>query len=271
MPRTGSSRRPGCGHGLQRCLLLLTRWRCVRNYCWHRNLVISMTASQPTPRHRVRPAVRRAAWRGTLAVALVLCLDVGAVVVASSGPAQAATRTYTYKVCYAGRIVASKPYFQKLVVATYADSRGWRRADIRFVRKDFTCTRLGNTDFTVYLATGSYIGRFVGCSAAYSCRYGQRVMINQQRWLHAVSFWPSSPGRYGYRQMVINHETGHWLGQHHRNCPTPGANAPVMQQQSISLQGCRANAWPLASEIRSVRGTMPGTIPQPSRPVHQTG
>jgi len=230
-----------------------------------------MTASQPTPRHRVRPAVRRAAWRGTLAVALVLCLDVGAVVVASSGPAQAATRTYTYKVCYAGRIVASKPYFQKLVVATYADSRGWRRADIRFVRKDFTCTRLGNTDFTVYLATGSYIGRFVGCSAAYSCRYGQRVMINQQRWLHAVSFWPSSPGRYGYRQMVINHETGHWLGQHHRNCPTPGANAPVMQQQSISLQGCRANAWPLASEIRSVRGTMPGTIPQPSSIVHQTG
>jgi hypothetical protein len=174
-----------------------------------------------------------------------------------SESAEAATRTYTYKVCYAGRIVASKPYFQKVVAATYADSRGWRRAGIRFVRKDYTCTRLSNTDFTVYLATSSYIDNFAGCSAAYSCRSGQHVMINQARWRHAVPFWPSTPGLHGYRQMIINHETGHWLGQLHRNCPRPGANAPVMQQQSISLQGCRAHVWPLRNEIRSVRGTMP--------------
>jgi hypothetical protein len=168
-----------------------------------------------------------------------------------------AIRTYTYKVCYAGNIVASKPYFQKFVAATYADSRGWRRAGIRFVHKDYTCARLGNTDFTVYLATASYIGRFAGCSAAYSCHNGRRVMINQGRWRHAVSFWPSIPGLRGYRHMVINHETGHWLGQHHRYCPRPGATAPVMQQQSISLQGCRAHAWPLPNEIRSVRSTLP--------------
>jgi hypothetical protein len=57
--------------------------------------------------------------------------------------------------------------------------------------------------------------------------------------------------------MVINHETGHWLGQGHRYCPRRGAYAPVMQQQSISLQGCRAHIWPRRNEIRSVRGTMP--------------
>jgi uncharacterized protein DUF3152 len=237
--------------------LLLTRLRCVRRPWWHGNLVISMTANQPPRRHRVREAVRRAARPGTLAVALVLSPVIGTVVGESSGPAEAATRTYTYKVCYAGRIVAGKPYFKKFVAATYADSRGWRRAGIRFVRKDYTCTRLSNTDFTVYLATPSYIDNFAGCSAAYNCRYGRHVMINQQRWLHAVSFWPSPPGLHGYRQMIINHETGHWLGQHHRNCPGPGANAPVMQQQSISLQGCRAHAWPLSNEIRSVRSTMP--------------
>jgi len=220
-------------------------------------LVISMRANQPAPRHRVTQAVRRAAQRGTLAVALVLVPDIGTVVVESSGPAETATRTYTYKVCYAGSIIASKPYFRRFVAATYADSRGWRRAGIRFVRKDYTCTRLSSTDFTVYLATSSYINRFAGCSAAYSCRYGRRVMINQQRWLHAVSFWPSPPGLRGYRHMVINHETGHWLGQQHRNCPRRGAYAPVMQQQSISLQGCRAHAWPLPNEISSVRSTMP--------------
>src|SRR5215475_7288124 len=163
-----------------------------------------MTVNQPTSRARATQAGRRAARLGTLAIALALSTVIGAVVDGSSGPAEAATRTYTYKVCYEGRIVVSKPYFKRFVAATYADSRGWRRAGIRFVRKDFTCTRLGNTDFTVYLATPSYIDNFAGCSAAYSCRYGQRVMINQQRWLHAVSFWPSSSGRYRYRQMVIN-------------------------------------------------------------------
>ena len=216
-----------------------------------------MTAKQLKSRPRATQAVRRAARQGTLAVALVLSSVIAPVVGESSGPAEAATRTYTYKVCYAGNIVASRPYFRQFVAATYADSRGWRRAGIRFVRKDFTCTRLGNTDFTIYLATSSYIGRFAGCSAAYSCRYGRHVMINQRRWRHAVSFWPPAPGLRGYRRMVINHETGHWLGQQHRYCPRSGAYAPVMQQQSISLQGCRAHAWPLPNEISSVRSTMP--------------
>jgi len=220
-------------------------------------LVISMTANRPTPRPGATQAVRRAARRGTLAVALALAPVVGPVVGEFSGSAEATTRTYTYKVCYKGTIVASKPYFQKFVAATYADSRGWRRAGIRFVRKDYTCTRLGNTDFTVYLAVPSYIDNFAGCSATYSCRSGRHVMINQARWRHAVSFWPSTPGRHGYRRMVVNHETGHWLGQQHRYCPRRGANAPVMQQQSISLQGCRAHAWPLLNEISSVRSTMP--------------
>src|SRR5262245_45166276 len=157
----------------------------------NRNLVISMAANQPTSRPRATQAVRRVARRGALAVAVALAPVVGPIVGEFSGPAEAATRTYTYKVCYKGTIVVSKPYFRKFGSATYPDSRGWRRAGIRFVRKDYTCTRLGNTDFTVYLAVPSYIDNFAGCSATYSCRYGRHVMINQARWRHAVSFWPS--------------------------------------------------------------------------------
>ena len=49
--------------------------------------------------------------------------------------------------------------------------------------------------------------------------------------------------------MVINHEVGHWLGHGHETCATKGGPAAVMQQQSIDLEGCRFNPWPLESEI----------------------
>ena len=53
--------------------------------------------------------------------------------------------------------------------------------------------------------------------------------------------------------MVINHETGHWLGLGHAYCSGPGQLAPIMQQQSIDMQGCQINSWPLPWELDAVR------------------
>ena len=50
--------------------------------------------------------------------------------------------------------------------------------------------------------------------------------------------------------MVVNHETGHWLGHGHRVLPATARPAPVMQQQSKGLDGCRPNPWPTAAERR---------------------
>jgi hypothetical protein len=75
-----------------------------------------------------------------------------------------------------------------------------------------------------------------------SCRAGSYVVLNSDRYLTAV------PG-YGapldaYRAYMINHEVGHWLGHNHELCPAPGQPAPVMQQQTLGLQGCVPNSWP---------------------------
>ena len=89
----------------------------------------------------------------------------------------------------------------------------------------------------------------------YSCAGHNEVVLNSDRWFHGSKYWPGSVPVY--RQMLVNHEVGHSLGQHHRTCPRDGAWAPVMMQQSkgVTTNGntCKPNPWPLAYEERSLR------------------
>ncbi|WP_067435180.1 DUF3152 domain-containing protein [Nocardioides jensenii] len=149
-----------------------------------------------------------------------------------------------YKVETRGRITASLRDFRRLANASLNDPRGWRGAGIAFNE-----VRSGGS-MTLVLAESSWLPRFSsGCSAQWSCRVGRFVVINQLRWQHASPAWNRAGGTLrSYRHMVVNHETGHWLGWSHRSCPRAGAPAPVMQQQSISLQGCRFNPFPTAGE-----------------------
>jgi Protein of unknown function (DUF3152) len=109
-----------------------------------------------------------------------------------------------------------------------------------------------NADFVIRLATPATVDKV--CAGAgldtrsyVSCRAGTYVMINLDRWTHAV---PDYRGDVAlYRQYVINHEVGHQLGYGHQACPRKGALAPVMQQQTFGLNGCRANGWPYVNGV----------------------
>lgn len=136
--------------------------------------------------------------------------------------------------------------FRQGVAAILDDPRGWERAHRRFRE-----VRRGG-DFTVVLSQASRLPGFSSvCSVRYSCRVGRYVVINQDRWRTGSPYFPGTLEQY--RQMVVNHETGHWLGRGHAYCQGSGRPAPVMQQQSKGMQGCEVNPWPLAREARAVR------------------
>ena len=149
-----------------------------------------------------------------------------------------------------GAVSASVNEFKSQAAATLNDSRGWSRAGARFVQVP------SGGDFVLVLSEANELARRYapGCSAEYSCRVGQFVIINQDRWMGATPSWNAAGGGLrDYRHMVINHEIGHWLGHGHPSCPASGKPAPVMLQQSIDLQGCKFNPWPLQSELRIAR------------------
>lgn len=164
-------------------------------------------------------------------------------------PARPITRTVTYDATTRGNITADFAAFKSLANQTLNDTRGWSRLGVKFVEV------ASGGQFTLVLSEASQVPSFAaGCDSTYSCNVGRYVIINQDRWQGATASWNQAGGSLrDYRHMVVNHETGHWLGHGHAGCPAAGQPAPLMQQQSIGLQGCTFNPWPLASELRSSR------------------
>lgn len=155
----------------------------------------------------------------------------------------------TYEVTTKGKITANVAEFKQQANATLNDARGWARMDVVFNEV------ASGGQFTLVLSEAALLPSFSpGCGVDYSCNAGRYVIINQDRWLGATAPWNAAGGSLrDYRHMVVNHETGHWLGHGHSSCGGAGQSAAVMQQQSISLQGCKFNPWPLAGELTSTR------------------
>ncbi|SEB47111.1 Protein of unknown function [Nocardioides exalbidus] len=166
----------------------------------------------------------------------------------AEGYAIPVTRRVTYSVVTRGRTSASLALFRRQAQETYDDPRGWRAGGVEFRR-----VRRGG-DFTLVLSVAGAVPSFSSqCSTRWSCRVGRFVIINQTRWQHASPAW-NAAGRSlrDYRHMVVNHETGHWLGRGHATC-SGGGRAPVMMQQSKGTGGCSFNPWPLEWEAAAVR------------------
>jgi vancomycin resistance protein YoaR len=158
----------------------------------------------------------------------------------------------TYSYCVQANAVNDDMlnHFSQKITSTLSDSRGWGMGgQIKFSQVNNGC------NFNLVLAAASTLPAYSsGCSIYWSCRVGSNVIINVDRWVGASDSWNQAGGSLDeYQSMVINHEVGHWLGFDHWTCGGAGQPAPVMLQQSIDLQGCTFNVWPVAAELGQLK------------------
>ncbi|MDK8536273.1 DUF3152 domain-containing protein [Corynebacterium propinquum] len=152
----------------------------------------------------------------------------------------------------------------RMVDATLADPRGWTYDPaFKFVHvgpEEDPDTRIL---FASVTTTADMCG--VDLELETSCHTtitgGSTVLLNESRWVRGAAPFQGDLG--AYRQYLINHEVGHAIGYpHHQACTGEGNLAPVMMQQTISLQNselfqlnpeevypdnpdtCRPNPWP---------------------------
>ncbi|WP_019889248.1 DUF3152 domain-containing protein [Streptomyces purpureus] len=159
-------------------------------------------------------------------------------------------RKVRYRVDVEKGIGLDAKLFAEAVHKTLNDDRSWAHGGAM----TFERIASGEPEFVITLAspgtTATWCAKSgldttvdnVSCDSAAT----ERVMINAFRWAQgAETYGPKA--MLSYRQMLINHEVGHRLGHSHVNCRTPGAPAPVMQQQtkSLDIEGikCRPNPW----------------------------
>ncbi|MGY2129141.1 DUF3152 domain-containing protein [Blastococcus sp. SYSU DS0617] len=138
------------------------------------------------------------------------------------------------------------PGFAEAVEETLGDPRSWGSGGrMSFQRVGAAEAAAGEYEFRVSLVSPGSMEIYcpgVGTGGYTSCRYGERAVINLARWATAVPHYDGDLATY--RRYVVNHEVGHALGNGHEPCPAAGQLAPVMQQQTLGLQGCTRNAWP---------------------------
>lgn len=122
------------------------------------------------------------------------------------------------------------------------DPRGWGRS--------FTRTA-GPADVRIVIASPNLVDTLCApltTQGRTSCRNGTTVALNANRWVNGAAIWPQmGKTMTDYHIYMVSHEMGHFLGNGHVNCPSPGALAPVMKQQSSDSgnnNGCVPNGWP---------------------------
>lgn len=156
-------------------------------------------------------------------------------------------REITYVLQIENGLGADNASIAKTVGSDLLDARGWQGVDhVRFVQLTPAQLAKGQKPIlTIALASPDTVNKLcapLDTHGEWSCGNNGRATLNYERWMLGVPYFGKDLATY--HAYMVNHEVGHILGHQHQHCAKAGDYAPVMQQQSMGLQGCKAWPWP---------------------------
>lgn len=155
-----------------------------------------------------------------------------------------ADRTIAIAVVTEKEISVDTEAFAGRVVNTLNDDRGWG-GDGSLA---FELVPEEDAELTVRLATPETVDELcapLDTGGFTSCRVESNVVLNVDRWAGATDDFLEAGGTVDqYRDYLVNHEVGHFLGYGHATTCEPDGTAPVMMQQTLDLAQCEPNGWP---------------------------
>jgi len=166
------------------------------------------------------------------------------------GPLKASGRAVRYSVEVEGGIPVNPAEVAEAIRSVLTDDRGWQTTDgIRFVPVGPGEVASGaDIDIRITLASPALTAKLCAplnvTAQQVSCWNGGRSVLNLTRWMLGSETYGGDLA--AYQVYLVNHEVGHGLGHQHVSCPAPGQRAPVMVQQTKSLEGCVAWPFPTA-------------------------
>ena len=156
-------------------------------------------------------------------------------------------REITYSLQVEGGMHADTAAIAKAFGDALLDRRGWQGVDhVRFVQVSPKQVANGTKpQMRVLVASPDQVNKLCAPLPTHgdtSCDTSAHVVLNYKLWTKGVVYFKGHLAEY--REYMVNHEVGHALGHGHQLCSKKGAYAPVMQQQTLGLQGCKAWPWP---------------------------
>ena len=221
------------------------------------DVVATVTGTLSTPTTPTTPATTRVGSTSTPSTSPSGTVSVPPIVVRATGEyarapggtnRQGSGTLRTYRVEVEAGTEQDASAFASAVDATLAHPGSWTAKGKWSLQRVST----DSADFAIRLATPTTVDKVcagvgLDTNGYVSCRAGKFVMINRDRWLKAVPHFGGDISLY--RRYVVNHEVGHQLGYSHLGCPGRGKLAPVMQQQTFGLDGCRPNGTPYVDGV----------------------
>lgn len=168
--------------------------------------------------------------------------------VAGAGPVVGTGALRRYSVEYENGITGlDMTAIAATIEATLSDPRSWTGDGA------FSLQRVdsGPVDFRITITSSITVRGLCGYeqqieTSCFDPRSG-RVVLNDSRWVRGAMAYANDIDTY--RVYMVNHESGHALGFEHVYTCLPSGKAPIMMQQTITVQAengqmCQPNPWP---------------------------